>query len=267
MASWLVLLLPAISALIYAIPYLMGGAMGMKILDMLLSSPHAMVALFCAIGGIYLVYKKKESYGFILMLGAMISFVLPALVTQVSVLFQNFLFLLTIVALVSIYFLGSTKQLTGKNAFIIFISLLGGVFILFGLSSIAPVLGSSPLPGIGGMPPIIEYYKVSVGVEVSRPVIGRASVEKLWLIEATKVNYCSPSSSSLRTLAFWEETKPLTVEVIRDGNLVDSVTKSLKFGWFEGTKQVQVDFCLTKGTYVIKAWSEDLNVKEIEVYL
>ena len=266
--AWWALLLPAISALIYAVPYLIGGAMGIKVLDILLSSPHAMVALICAIAGFYLVYKKREKYGFILMLGAMLSFILPTFISQIGALFQNFLFLLTIVALVSIYYLGSTKQLTGKNAFIIFISLLGGVFILIGISSIAPAIGASPLPGIGGFaPPTIEYYKVTVGVEVSRPVIGKSTVEDLWLVQKARVSYCSPSTSSLSTLAFWKETKPLTVEVLRDGVLVDSVTKRLEFGWFEGSKQIQVDFCLTKGTYTIRAWSEDLKVKEIRVVL
>ena len=265
--AWWALLLPAISALIYAVPYLIGGAMGIKVLNILLSSPHAMVALICAIAGFYLIYKKKVKYGFILLAGAVISFILPTLVAQIGALFQNFLFLLTLVALVSIYYLASNKQLTGKNAFIIFISLLGGVLILFGISSISTALGGTPLPGIGGVaPPNVPYYKVTVSAEV-KLYLGRAYVKNLEVTEKIVVPYCSPSTSSLRTLAFWEIKKPLTIQVLRDDHLVDMVTKSLEFGLFETTKEVQVDFCLPKGTYTIRAWSEESTPKEIVVSL
>ena len=251
-----VLLIPAIASVIYAIPYLLGGAIGWGILGTLLKNPTGLLAILSGVIGLYIVYSskgKKTKEGLIAIgVGAGV-FLLPQFFVWSGTLFSNIYFMLMLTALLVVYFLGVNKKLSGKNLYYLFISLIGSFLFLTFLPMLGKALPGGGLPGVSPTP---SWWSLDMNFKLSRDFWGKAKMESMSVLDKSKTSFCWETFPSAMYPFPGDEN--FYVKVLdENGNLIAQKSFTAHFSTGAWTAQKQVTLCLKSGIYTIKAYAED----------
>jgi len=254
--AWWILLVPALAGILSALPYLIGAQIGGSILATILTNPSGLLAIFAGAIGVWLAFKGKTKEGLIaIIIGAAI-FLAPQFFAWSINFFGNVYLMFSLMGLLLIYYLGSTKQLTGKTIMYVFAGLIIGL-VAFILVPIASGASAGNPTGGGVAPPVVTWWNVNMQVTLGRSLGGTAKVEEMLILDKSKVESCI---ETFPTLSAWPAPgdEYFIVKIVTEKNMFVAQKRfKVHFGWGAWKARKSFNVCLRDGTYVIKVWAED----------